>query len=115
MMTRNIPRIVAYLEAQSKASSISSELETSYDVKIVPLGSLRLKLVEFLFHLLKLKKDLLLTALAESNFFGHLSYLIEAYPWNNFLQLKSIQVFEEIFESENKDLSQKALTSSNIG
>ncbi len=77
-------RLVSYLEAQSKLGA-KEELETSYDVKIVPLGALRLKLIEFIYSLIKLKKEQLLTALAETNFFGHLSQLLEAYPWNNFL------------------------------
>jgi hypothetical protein len=54
-------------------------------VKIVPLGSLRLKLVEFMYNLLKLKQDQLLSALADSQFFAELSHLLALYPWNNFL------------------------------
>jgi hypothetical protein len=51
----------------------------------VPLGSLRLKLIELIYHLIKLNKDALLMSLVETNFFRQLSHLIEVYPWNNFL------------------------------
>jgi len=84
-------------------------------VKIVPLGSLRLKLVEFMYNLLKLKQDQLLSALADSQFFAELSHLLELYPWNNFLQLKAVSIFDEILDASNKAFSAKALTSSNIG
>ena len=108
----NIARIVSYLEQQTAQTSL---LETSYDVKIVPLGSLRLKLIELIYHLIKLNKDAVLMSLAETNFFGQLSHLIEVYPWNNFLQLKSSSIFDEILDSANKEFAARALKSSKIG
>ena len=108
----NIPRIVSYLEQQTAQTNL---LETSYDVKIVPLGSLRLKLIELMYNLIKLNKDALLLSLVETNFFGQLSHLIEVYSWNNFLQLKSSSIFDEILDSANKQFAARALKSSNIG
>ena len=108
----NIPRIVCYLEQQTAQTNL---LETSYDVKIVPLGSLRLKLIELMYNLIKLNKDALLLSLVETNFFGQLSHLIEVYSWNNFLQLKSSSIFDEILDSANKQFAARALKSSNIG
>jgi len=55
------------LQAESEQKNV--ELETSYDVKIVPLGSLRLKLIEFTFHMMKLGNENVLMALAQTNFF----------------------------------------------
>jgi len=112
LIVGNIPRIVSYLEQQTAQTNL---LETSYDVKIVPLGSLRLKLIELMYHLIKLNKDALLMSLVETNFFGQLSHLIEIYPWNNFLQLKSSSIFDEILDSANKQFAARALKSSNIG
>lgn len=54
-------------------------------------------------------------AVVETNFFGQVSHLLEVYPWNNFLQLKSITIFDEILDSSNKEFAAKALKSSNIG
>lgn len=112
LIAGNINRIVSYLEQQTAQTNL---LETSYDVKIVPLGSLRLKLIELIYHLIKLNKDALLMSLVETNFFGQLSHLIEVYPWNNFLQLKSSLIFDEIFDSANKEFAARAIKSSNIG
>lgn len=112
LIAGNIPRIVSYLEQQTAQTNL---LETSYDVKIVPLGSLRLKLIELMYNLIKLNKDALLLSLVETNFFGQLSHLIEVYSWNNFLQLKSSSIFDEILDSTNKKFAARALKSSNIG
>ena len=112
LIAGNIPRIVGYLEQQTAQTNL---LETSYDVKIVPLGSLRLKLIELMYNLIKLNKDALLLSLVETNFFGQLSHLIEVYSWNNFLQLKSSSIFDEILDSANKQFAARALKSSNIG
>jgi SIT4 phosphatase-associated protein len=81
----------------------------------VPLGSLRLKLVDLVYQLLKLKNNLLLSALVETKFFSHLSDLLELYPWNNFLQLKAIAIFDEVLDSEYKELAARALRGSRIG
>ena len=112
LIAGNIPRIVSYLEQQTAQTNL---LETSYDVKIVPLGSLRLKLIELMYNLIKLNKDALLLSLVETNFFGQLSHLIEVYSWNNFLQLKLSSIFDEILDSANKQFAARALKSSNIG
>jgi hypothetical protein len=85
---------VSYLDTEN-----TIQLDTSYDKKIVPLGSLRLKLIEFLYHLMKLNKDNILTALGQSSFFARVSSLLETFPWNNFLQLKACSLFEDLFDS----------------
>jgi len=41
--------------------------------------------------------------------------LLENYPWNNFLQLKAISIFDEILDSNNAEFRLAALTSSKIG
>lgn len=91
------------------------ELETSYEIKIVPLGSLRLKLIELVYQIMKLGKDTILRALGATNFFGKVSTLIENYSWNNFLHLKSISLYEDLFKLPNKEFIKEALEKSNIG
>ena len=112
VLVHNVPRIVAYLDLPERSQS---ELSTSYDAKIQPLGSLRLKVVELVYQIIKLNKDSILTAIGDSTFFEKLSTLIEAYPWNNFLHLKVIAIYEDVFESSNKDFIKQALTSGKIG
>ena len=72
-------------------------------------------MIELIYHLIKLNKDALLMSLVETNFFGQLSHLIEVYPWNNFLQLKSSSIFDEILDSANKEFAARAIKSSNVG
>jgi hypothetical protein len=64
---------------------------------------------------MKLNKDAILMALGEQAFLGTICELIEQYPWNNFLQLKVISLFEDLLESTNPEFRKAALTSSNIG
>jgi hypothetical protein len=54
-------------------------------------------------------------SIIETNFFAQLSHLLEVYPWNNFLQLKSIAIYDEILDASNKQFAAKALRHSNIG
>ena len=54
-------------------------------------------------------------AMGEQAFLGTICELIEQYPWNNFLQLKVISLFEDLLESTNPEFRKAALTSSNIG
>lgn len=51
----------------------------------------------------------------ESNFFGEISALLRAYPWNNFLQLKVIAIYEELMDHSSKEFQKEALETSNIG
>jgi antitoxin component HigA of HigAB toxin-antitoxin module len=37
---------------------------------------------------------------AESDALSKISKLIEMYPWNNFLQLKCINIYEEMLEAK---------------
>jgi hypothetical protein len=61
-----------------------------------------------------LNKKVILDNLAESDVFAQISKLVEVYPWNNFLQLKVQNIYEEIFESTNTEFRAKVLNNSNI-
>jgi len=99
VMASHVPRIVGYLSVTNQGT-----LSTSYEEDIVPLGSLRLKIIDLAAQILKLNKDVSTAAIANSNFFEQLSGLIETYPWNNFLQLKTIGIYEELLENASSDI-----------
>jgi hypothetical protein len=46
--------------------------------------------------MIKLKNQAILKALGESEIFGNLIQLVKEYPWNNFLQLKVINICNEV-------------------
>jgi len=50
LLAQSVPKIVAGLDSANKAASdANGRIETSYESRLVPLGSLRLKLIELLF------------------------------------------------------------------
>ncbi len=97
-------------------SAPNFEIQCSYkqDKKFKPLGKYRLRCVELIFQILKLNKEPLLTALAESGLLEMLVQLVHDYPWNNFLQLKVKSIFEEILDNENLKFREDALKKSGI-
>lgn len=46
--------------------------------------------------------------------FFQISTLVEAYPWNNFLQLKVQSIYEEIFENQGPEFRTKVLERSGL-
>jgi hypothetical protein len=81
-------------------STPKEELSASYVSKAaIPLGSLRLKIVELVHLMLKLNKSPVIEALSETDIFSKISDLVEQYPWNNFLQLKAIAIYEEVLDT----------------
>ena len=111
-MTQSIRKISEYLNSGNSVPKL--ELDTTYDAKIVPLGHFRLRIVELVYHLLKLKSKAISDALLESDLFSKISVLVETFPWNNFLQLKVIALYEEIFENGSAEFKQQALAKSQI-
>ena len=67
LVTNNIRRISDYLNSSNAAPK--TEIDTSYDAKLVPLGHLRLRIVELVLHLLKLNKTPISSNLADSELF----------------------------------------------
>lgn len=99
VLASHVSRIVGYLTVSNSGS-----LSTSYEEDIMPLGSLRLKIIDLATHILKLNKDTTTAAIANSNFFQSLSKLLETYPWNNFLQLKAIAIYEDVLENASPEI-----------
>jgi len=93
------------------------EIERSYDSnRQAPLGHLRLRLIELVNLMIKLNKQTVYDALQESDIFARINDLLTTYPWNNFLQLKVIAIYEEILENlENANFRKVVLEKSNIG
>jgi hypothetical protein len=62
------------------------KLEGTFDrFQYVPLGSLRLKIVELFMFILKLHKPALYTVVVETGTLAKISQLLSVNPWNNFL------------------------------
>lgn len=78
------------------------------------MGQLRLRIVEFIHLLVKLNAPTLFKSLAATPAFEKVAELMANYPWNNFLQLKAIAIFEEVFESADSAFKSSALRSSRI-
>lgn len=58
---------------------------------------------------------MILDALAESECFAKISSLLSVFPWNNFLQLKIIGIYEEVVEHcDNAGFRKAVLGKSNI-
>jgi hypothetical protein len=66
------------------------------DAEFVPLGPQRLHTVELVSKMVQLKKEPIFTALIASQTFSNIMTLVKNYPWNNFLQLKVINLFEQV-------------------
>lgn len=82
----------------------------------VPLGQQRLRTVELVLKMVQMKNENLMRELNESNIFSNITNLVKQYPWNNFLQLKVINIFTEMIENnENATLTKNFLISSGIG
>lgn len=64
------------------------------DTEFVPLGQQRLYTVELVSKMVQLKKEPIFSGLMASNAFGNIIELVKIYKWNNFLQLKVINLFE---------------------
>lgn len=85
-------------------------------VEFVPLGQQRLRTVELVLNLVKLKKEVLYQALGRSVIFKNVVSLVKQYPWNNFLQLRVINLFTEVIDNcDNATFRQDFFKSSGIG
>jgi hypothetical protein len=106
VLKQNLKQIATLLETAAPTQKI----ENCYDqTTYVPLGQLRLKIVELILFILKLRKQTLYETIETSDALPLISKLFAAYPWNNFLQLKVISLYEEIFENSETSQHRKQL------
>lgn len=84
-----------------KSTEPSTRISSYGDKEFKNLGVLKLRTIELLAALISLKNAQIKQKLVESNVCSTLlDYVIE-YPWNNFIQLKIHQIFEDYLESDN--------------
>lgn len=72
-------------------------------VPFVPLGQQRLLTVELVHNMVQLKKEVLLTPISTSPLLTNIIGLVKAYPWNNFLQLKVMNLYTEVIEKQKNE------------
>jgi hypothetical protein len=87
------------------------------DVQFVPLGHQRLLTVELVYKMIQLNKEGLSTPIAASGISKKILLLVKAYPWNNFLQLKVMNLFTEVIENQtaNENFRKNLLKNSGVG
>lgn len=101
-------QVVPNLEEILKPGHAGVEMIGSFnDTPFTPLGQQRLRSVDLIFNMVKLRKEPLLNALGESQIFGYIMELVKAYPWNNFLQLKVINLCNDVISNTNNPAFRK--------
>jgi len=81
-----------------------------------PLGQQRLRTVELVLKMVQMKKEVLYEPLGRSQIFGNIVNLVKIYQWNNFLQLKVINLFTEVIDNcENVQFRKDFFAASGIG
>jgi SIT4 phosphatase-associated protein len=114
ILAGSVPLIALYLSQSYSASRL--QLETTYDSTMTPpLGFLRIKIIELVLQMLKMNKKSIIEPLAATDCLAQISKLVEAYPWNNFLQLKVQNIYEEVLESVLPEYRAQFLAHSDIG
>ena len=109
-----------------KVSAIEEVLATGHEGELiassvceaqyVPLGPQRLHTVELVYKLVCMRKESVYDILKESKVFARILELVKVYAWNNFLQLKVINLFEEILNNcDVADFKKAVLVSSGVG
>ena len=85
------------------------------DTEFVPLGTQRLQTVELVSKMIQLRKEILFTEIGRTKIFFNIIELVKTYQWNNFLQLKVINLFEHVINNcENQQFRKDVLSNSGI-
>ncbi len=85
------------------------------DTPIPALGHYKLRCVELVQQLIKIGGKTIQDILGASNIFSIIMRLVEKFPWNNFLQIKVISIFEDIVEKiENEEFRKNVLKESQL-
>jgi len=113
VLQEKIADIQEILRADHEGEMIQNSVT---DEKYVPLGQQRLRTVELVHKMVQLRKDALYVSLGSSQIFKNIIDLVKKYPWNNFLQLKVMNIFNDVLENcENVQFKKDFLVSSGIG
>lgn len=108
---------VANIETVLRSDVAGTPIANSFSTELrVPLGPLRLHTVELILKLVQMRNADLYSFLKDSLVFERIIALVKAFPWNNFLQLKVINLFEEVLNScQDAAFKAAVLESSGIG
>lgn len=113
VLKEKIGDIAVILQADHQGDKIQNSVT---DEQFVPLGQQRLRTVELVHKMVQLRKDALYDSLGASLIFKNIIDLVKQYPWNNFLQLKVMNIFNDVLDNcENVNFKKDFLTSSGIG
>ena len=111
-MLEKIPALQEILRHDHPGEEVQGSVT---ETKFIPLGQQRLRSVDLVLNMVKLKKDDVFKALGSSEVFKNIMQLVKNYPWNNFLQLKVINLCTEIIENnENAEFRKDFLNGSGI-
>lgn len=99
ILKESLPKIERILE---NISNSTLQRHASYtDEQRRPLGRYNLSVIELLFQVLKLNKQPVYDEFKQSTILKRVLDLVKEHPWNNFLQLKANQIFEEVITSHD--------------
>lgn len=77
--------------------------------RILPLGNTKLRAIELLASIVSLKHPSIIAAVRESQVMRKVLGLIEKHPWNNMVQLKATQIFENVLNCDTVEAQEKLL------
>jgi hypothetical protein len=113
VLLRKISNIETILQSNHDGPKIRSSVT---DEEFVPLGQQRLHTIELVLRMVQLKKEALYDAMGSSKIFANIMELVKQYPWNNFMQLKVMDISKEILENcESTEFKKAFLNGSGIG
>lgn len=99
ILKESLPKVERILE---NISNSTLERSASYtDEQRRPLGRYNLSVIELVYQVLKLNKQPVYDEFKQSSILKRVLDLVAEHPWNNFLQLKANQIFEEVITSHD--------------
>ena len=113
ILIEKIPDLEVILQPDHDLTQLQGSI---VDRPYTPLGQQRLRSVELVLKMVQMKKEALNKALLNSKVFSNVMELVKQFPWNNFLQLKVINLFTEIVENcDNLQFRKDFLKASGVG
>ena len=112
VLLEKIPDLQEILRSDHPGEMVSYSVS---EVNFVPLGQQRLRTVDLVLNMVKLKNNEIFESLGKSEIFRNIMDNVKQYPWNNFLQLKVINLCTEVIENnENAEFRKAFLNTSGI-
>lgn len=109
-----IPEIAVILQNDHDGPKVANSL--NHEQQAIPLGQQRLRTVELVLKMVQMRKEAIYEGLGRSKVFSNIVALVKQYPWNNYLQLKAVALFNEVIDNcENNEFRKQFFESSGIG